>query len=354
MLLLQSAGLLLQGFTPSLGAWFAARAAQGVGSGLVLTANMATGTDAFEEVKDSNYVEPMILVYSMYIGAVCGAPFGGVGFTIQPFLPFLFLGLAELLLLAAVHSKLDAPSIAMPGTQPLLSLLQYPMISRPVALICLLVMYTAALQAMLFRVLEEDLELTVGAASFTWLFQAWPAILGVLCLGPAAQRIGFRLIMLTGILLAGTSALLADESLTVLILELVAVGLALGAENATVPRLLEDVGIRHFEAPVSNNNHNTLKLGPATGLCHGPLDRCLAMSCEQLPNNVQILWGSTPRICLGAHCRLRGIHAETVEPLRFTDQYGFGAKPATSGTLRAFMFFFYILFGFLFPGSSAN
>ena len=115
-LLLQSAGLLLQGFTPSLGAWFAARAAQGVGSGLVLTANMATGTDAFEEVKDSNYVEPMILVYSMYIGAVCGAPFGGVGFTIQPFLPFLFLGLAELLLLAAVHSKLDAPSIAMPGT----------------------------------------------------------------------------------------------------------------------------------------------------------------------------------------------------------------------------------------------
>ena len=274
-LLLQSAGLLLQGFTPSLGAWFAARAAQGVGSGLVLTANMATGTDAFEEVKDSNYVEPMILVYSMYIGAVCGAPFGGVGFTIQPFLPFLFLGLAELVLLAAVHSKLDAPSIAMPGTQPLLSLLQYPMISRPVALICLLVMYTAALQAMLFRVLEEDLELTVGAASFTWLFQAWPAILGVLCLGPAAQRIGFRLIMLTGILLAGTSALLADESLTVLILELVAVGLALGAENATVPRLLEDVGIRHFEAPVSNNIITLLNLGQQLGYVMGPLTSAL-------------------------------------------------------------------------------
>lgn len=271
-LLLQSAGLLLQGFTPSLGAWFAARAAQGVGSGLVLTANMATSSDAFQEVKDSdsNSVDPMILVYGLLVGPVCGAPFGGVGYTIQPFLPFLFLGLAELVLMAAVHAKFDAlPSL--PGTQPILSLLQYPMISRPIALICLVVMYIAAIQAMLYRVLEEDLELTVGAASFTWLFQSWPAVLGMLCLGPIAQSIGFRLIMLTGILLAGTSALLVEESLTVLILALVAVGLAAGAENATVPRLLENVGMRHFDAPTLSNIMVLLNLGQQVGFVIGPL-----------------------------------------------------------------------------------
>ena len=56
--------------------------------------------------------------------------------------------------------------------------------------------------------------------------------------------------MLTGILLAGTSALLVDErSLVIVILELVAAGLAIGAENATVPRLLEDVAYRYFEDP---------------------------------------------------------------------------------------------------------
>jgi len=273
-LFLQSAGLLLQGFTPSLGAWFAARSVQGIASALVLGASMATGNEALQEAKESNYVDPMILVYSMYLGVICGTPFGGVGFTLQPFLPFLFLGLAELTLMLAVQVKMDAPSKPMPGTPPILFALQYPMIWKPVALLCLIVMYTSSLQSMVFKLMEENFELSVGAASFTWLFQAWPSILTVLLMGPAAQSIGFRLIMLTGILLAGTSALLVDEkSLVIVILELVAAGLAIGAENATVPRLLEDVAYRYFEDPFAV--YVLLNLSQQLGYVLGPLTGAL-------------------------------------------------------------------------------
>eukprot|EP00438_Fugacium_kawagutii_P005955 Skav231315 [mRNA] locus=scaffold1116:56711:58060:- [translate_table: standard] len=270
-LLLQSAGLLLQGFTPSLGAWFAARSAQGVASALVLSPAMAAGREALAvvNVKEGTYVDPIILVYSMYFGVIVGAPFGGVGFSIQPFLPFLFLALAELVLMVAVHARLDAPS-PMPGPPPMLLPLQHPMISRPVVLFCFLIMYISALQAMVFKVIEDEFHLSVAAASFAWLFNTSLAVLTALLLGPTAQFIGFRLIMLSGILLAGSSALLADQaSLVVIVVQLLAAGVAVGAENATVPRLLEDVFLRHFDD--AYGVYVLLNLGQQLGYVLGPL-----------------------------------------------------------------------------------
>ncbi|CAK9083169.1 Probable vesicular acetylcholine transporter-A (VAChT-A) (Solute carrier family 18 member 3-A) [Durusdinium trenchii] len=267
-LLLQSAGLFLQAFTPSLGAWFAARAAQGVGSALMLGAISAMMGDATKETGDSGRG---LFTYSMWLGLICGAPFGGICFAIESFLPFLFLGLADLILLTALHFKMDAPSKPMPGIpRDVLAPLRYPMISRPLALLCLVVMYGAALQAMIFKVMEEDLQLGVVPASFTWLFQAWPMILTSLLLGPAAQGIGFRLIMLTGLLVVGSGALIVDDkSFMCLIAELVVAGLALGAENATVPRLLEDVASRNFDD--TSATWTLLNLGQQIGYVLGPL-----------------------------------------------------------------------------------
>ena len=252
-LLLQSSGLLLQAFIPGAGAWFGARAAQGVASALIMEATAATGTEAMQEAEaKGGLVDQMALVYSMMLGVICGAPLGGLAFSIDPFLPFLSLALAELVLLAAVNVKMDSPSPpnSRPIRTPLLSMLKFPMVSRPLTLVCLLFTYNSALQAMIFKVLEDDFGLSVESSGFIWLFQAWPAILTWLLLGQMAQAIGFRLIMLSGIVAAGAGAMVIDDhSLTLLIGELLVAGFAIGAENATVPRLMEDIGSRHFQVP---------------------------------------------------------------------------------------------------------
>ena len=165
-----SAGLVLQAFTPSLGAWFAARAAQGVASALVHVANMATGKDAVEDLKGNDYVDSTILVYSMFFGVICGAPFGGIGFSIQPFLPFLFLGLAELVLMMAIHFKAEAPSQAMQDMRAIWEPLKLPMFTRPLVLVCLLVMWMSALQAMVFKLLTQQTE---RGSSFTSAAEKW-------------------------------------------------------------------------------------------------------------------------------------------------------------------------------------
>lgn len=95
-------------------------------------------------------------------------------------------------------------------------------------------------------------------------------ILTSLLLGPAAQGIGFRLIMLTGLLVVGSGALIVDDkSFMCLIAELVVAGLALGAENATVPRLLEDVASRNFDD--TSATWTLLNLGQQIGYVLGPL-----------------------------------------------------------------------------------
>ena len=248
-LLLQSSGLLLQAFIPGAGAWFGARAAQGVASALILEATNATGAEAMQEAEaKGGLVDQNALVYSIILGVICGAPLGGLAFSIDPFLPFLSLALAELVLLAAVNVKMDRPENSRPIRTPLLSMLKFPMVSRPLTLVCLLFMYNSAVQAMIFKVLEDDFGLSVESSGFIWLFQAWPATLTWLLLGQMAQAIGFRLIMLSGIVAAGAGAMVMDDhSLTLLIGELLVAGLAIGAENATVPRLMEDIGTRHFQ-----------------------------------------------------------------------------------------------------------
>ena len=157
-LLLQSAGLVLQAFTPSLGAWFAARAAQGVASGLILCAN--TVTDEDPNGKTSNF-SPQSRVHGTFLGAIVGIPFGGICFSTESFLPFLFLALVDLILLTAVHFNVDmtsTPSLAPSSYRSyhFLHLLTTPMIWRPLRLIFLMAMYSAALQAMIFKVLEEE------------------------------------------------------------------------------------------------------------------------------------------------------------------------------------------------------
>ena len=100
----------------------------------------------------------------------------------------------------------------------------------------------------------QDFQLSVAAASFTSLFQTLPLTLTTLVLAAVAQAVGFRVIMLTGVLLLGAGALLInDKSWMCLIAELFVTGLAMGAESATVPRLVEDVATRYFEDPIGSS-----------------------------------------------------------------------------------------------------
>ncbi|CAJ1409998.1 unnamed protein product, partial [Effrenium voratum] len=268
-LLLQSGGLFLQGLSPDLLSCFTARLAQGVASALIMG---ATSSLAREEPmvadKDSDV---STLIYSMYAGLILGTPLGGLGFSFEAFLPFVLLGLVELVMLGAV--QLNWRQSAMqpaPAHIPVMQLLRFPMIWKPVLLICLIVTYVSALQATVFSIMEAEMGLSLSQASLMWLLQAVPAVIAVLLIGPNAQSIGFRLVMLMGLLVAGAGGIFSrQDSVSILAFELIVAGVALGAENGTVPRLLEDICTRYFDE--CGSVYVVLNLAQQAGYVLGPL-----------------------------------------------------------------------------------
>mmetsp|Transcript_26752 Transcript_26752/g.47186 ORF Transcript_26752/g.47186 Transcript_26752/m.47186 type:complete len:264 (+) Transcript_26752:1-792(+) len=191
-----------------------------------------------------------IAVKFVYAGLVCGTPFGALTFSLEPFLPFLWVALAEMVLLIAIivsWGGLAEEEETKQDIATIMGVISDPVTLRPILLVSMLLMFSGALQTVSPRLLQEEYDFSVVMSGMTWMFQSWPAVFLVFALGPVARLIGFRLLMLGSLILAGMAAMLAKEgSLGTLILELFCSGIALGCTNSVVPRMLEDVSDRRY------------------------------------------------------------------------------------------------------------
>mmetsp|Transcript_74899 Transcript_74899/g.178792 ORF Transcript_74899/g.178792 Transcript_74899/m.178792 type:complete len:469 (-) Transcript_74899:49-1455(-) len=242
-LALQISGLLIQALMPSFSFFCIARALQGIASALLIQASPLT-TNRFEAAQSG------IAVKFIYAGLVCGTPFGALTFSTEPFLPFLSLALAELVLLIAIWLSwggLEEEKAAEPDTATFFDVMYDRVTLKPILLVSLLLMFTGALQTVTPRLLQEEYDFSVVMSGMAWMFQTWPSVFLVFALGPVARFIGFPLLMVGSLVVAGLAAMLAREgSLGVLILELFFSGVAAGCTNSVVPRMLEDVSKRRW------------------------------------------------------------------------------------------------------------
>ncbi|OLQ02696.1 hypothetical protein AK812_SmicGene14416 [Symbiodinium microadriaticum] len=242
-LALQISGLLIQALMCSFSFFCIARALQGIASALLIQASPLT-TNRFEAAQSG------IAVKFIYAGLVCGTPFGALTFSTEPFLPFLSLALAELVLLIAIWLSwggLEEEKAAEPDTATFFDVMYDRVTLKPILLVSLLLMFTGALQTVTPRLLQEEYDFSVVMSGMAWMFQTWPSVFLVFALGPVARFIGFPLLMVGSLVVAGLAAMLAREgSLGVLILELFFSGVAAGCTNSVVPRMLEDVSKRRW------------------------------------------------------------------------------------------------------------